>query len=188
MEVTELFEKAAEWAATKVKSVTADHLSSDTPCDEWDVKALTNHMTSGVDFLARAARGEDPDPNGFTADYVGDDPATAYSAALAAAKKELKQPGLLEKTLNLPFGEMPAQVALSIFAADQITHGWDLAKATGQDATIPPELAKAALGVVGGNIGDDRRGEGKFFKAEVPVSESASDQDKLIAYLGRNPS
>lgn len=185
MDVSELLERAAEWAATKVKAVTADQLGKGTPCDEWDVRALTNHMTSGVKMVGRAARGEEPDPQAFGGEHVGDHPGAAYSSALESTRAALEEPGVMDRTWRLPFGERPAQAALPIFGVDQITHGWDLAKATGQDTTIPPDLAAAAMGIVGGRITD--RGPGKLFKEEVPVPDDASDQDKLLGYLGRTP-
>ena len=83
---------------------------------------------------------------------------------------------------------MPHAQMLGIAFCDNLTHGWDLAKATGQDTTIPSDLAAAAWEMINGNISDDARGPGGMFKPVVPVPENASIQDKLVAYLGRDPS
>lgn len=187
MDVSELFERGAKWAATKVKAITADHLDSDTPCDEWNVKAVTNHMTGEVKMIGSAARGEEPDPASVGADHVGDDPGAVYASVVDATLADLRGASL-DSTWKLPFGEMPAQRALAIFFVDQMVHAWDVAKATGQEATMPAELAAAALEVVDGNIPDGGRKErGAFFGPRVPVPDDASDQDKLIGYLGRTP-
>jgi uncharacterized protein (TIGR03086 family) len=69
-----------------------------------------------------------------------------------------------------------------------LAHGWDLAIATGQDATMPPEVAEYALKKITGLIPDEARNpEGAPYKPVVPTDDDASAQDKLIAYLGRQP-
>jgi uncharacterized protein (TIGR03086 family) len=85
------------------------------------------------------------------------------------------QPGVIERT----------GPALGIAFADQLLHGWDLAKATGQDATMPAGLAEAAYAMVHGRFTDDQR-KG-VFKPEVQVGADASAQDRLLAYTGRDP-
>ena len=75
--------------------------------------------------------------------------------------------------------------SLGIAFSDQLLHGWDLAKATGQDTTMPDGLAEAAYEMIHGRFTDDQR-KG-VFKAEVTVADDASAQDKLLAYTGRDP-
>ena len=75
---------------------------------------------------------------------------------------------------------------LGIAFADQLLHGWDLAKATGQDATMPPGLAEAAYETIHGRFTEKQR-QG-VFKPEVQVGADASPQEKLLAYTGRDPS
>lgn len=84
-------------------------------------------------------------------------------------------------------GDVPAMQILGIAFCDQLIHGWDLAKATGQDTTMPEDLAAAAWGFLDGRLPDEARGPGRNFKVAVPVSDDASVQDKLIAYCGRQP-
>ena len=74
---------------------------------------------------------------------------------------------------------------VGIAATDQLVHGWDLAVATGQDATMPDDLAEAAFGMVDGRLTPERRGAA--FAAEVPAADGASTQDRLLAYVGRDP-
>jgi uncharacterized protein (TIGR03086 family) len=85
------------------------------------------------------------------------------------------EPGVIEKTgpsLGIAFG-------------DQLLHGWDLAKATSQDATMPDGLPEAAYEIIHGRFTEDQR-KG-VFKPEVEVAPSASPQARLLAYTGRNP-
>ncbi len=76
-------------------------------------------------------------------------------------------------------------MSLGFAFVDQVVHGNDIAKATGQDATIPPDLAEAAFAMVSGNLNDQNRGNA--FGPAVDVSGDARTQDKLLAYLGRHP-
>ena len=74
--------------------------------------------------------------------------------------------------------------ALGIAFADQLVHGWDLAHATGQDDTMPEDLAAAAFAALDGRMPDDQRGQ--FFKPAVPTSDDATPQERLLAYAGRS--
>ena len=76
--------------------------------------------------------------------------------------------------------------SLGIAFSDQLLHGWDLATATAQDATMPAGLPEAAFEMIHGRFTDDQR-QG-VFKPEVAVPEGASAQDRLLAYTGRDPS
>ena len=94
-----------------------------------------------------------------------------------------------QQTLQAFRGEGVAEKSafvIGIGFVDQLVHGWDIAKATGQDATMPDGLAEAAFGVVNGRM-DAPESRGGAFQAIVPVPEDASPQDKLIGYLGRQP-
>lgn len=85
------------------------------------------------------------------------------------------EPGVLDKT----------GPALGIAFSDQLLHGWDLARATGQDDTMPEGLPDAAYDLIHGRFTDDER-KG-VFKPEVAVRADASSQEKLLAYTGRRP-
>jgi uncharacterized protein (TIGR03086 family) len=84
-------------------------------------------------------------------------------------------PGVLEKS----------GMGLGIASVDQLVHGWDLATATDQDASMPADLAEAAFAMVDGRLTPDRRGDA--FKPAIDVGDDASAQEKLLAYTGRQP-
>ena len=75
--------------------------------------------------------------------------------------------------------------SLGIAFSDQLIHGWDLARGTGQDATMPEGLAEQAFEIIYGRFSDEQR-KG-VFKPEIEVAPGASAQDKLLAYVGRDP-
>jgi uncharacterized protein (TIGR03086 family) len=75
--------------------------------------------------------------------------------------------------------------SLGIAFGDQLLHGWDLARATGQDPTMPTGCAEAAYEAIHGRFTDDQR-KG-IFKPEIPVGRDAKPQERLLAYTGRDP-
>ena len=75
--------------------------------------------------------------------------------------------------------------ALAIAFADQLLHGWDLARATNQDATMPEGLAEAAYEQIHGRFTDEQRHG--IFKPEIQVGADATPQQRLLAYTGRTP-
>jgi uncharacterized protein (TIGR03086 family) len=86
----------------------------------------------------------------------------------------------------MPFGELPASHAVAVHFVDVLAHGWDLATATGQDATLDPELSVAALDIVAG-YPPEVWGTPQFFAHQVPVPATAPPHIRLVALLGRRP-
>src|SRR5689334_23220055 len=119
MDLLDLYERASEWTASKVAGATGK-LDDRTPCDEWDVRTLLNHMLDTQNYFLGSARGEQGSPPGPNPpELIGDDPVAAFARAHEDMKSAYGQPGVVEKT----------GPALGIAFADQLLHGWDLAKA-----------------------------------------------------------
>ena len=95
-------------------------------------------------------------------------------------------PGAMDRIVTLPFGEMPARMAVDIAIFDVTTHAWDLARATGQSTDLDPEVAGAALRAARAMLSDDLRATGRF-GAEVSVPDDAPVADQLAAFTGRTP-
>jgi uncharacterized protein (TIGR03086 family) len=87
----------------------------------------------------------------------------------------------------LPMGNVPGEVTLALALLDTVVHGWDLATATGQDTTIPDDLAEPLLAIATSSINDTMRGPGMPFDAAVHVPDTASAADRLLRHLGRKP-
>lgn len=187
MDMIDVFDRTTAWTASKLAGAT-DKLDAQTPCEEWTVRRLIDHLLAGQRMFAGGPAGEPiSPPSGPPPELVGDDPAAQYEEARIATREAYAKPGALEGTVKSPNGDIPAMQILGIAICDQLIHGWDLAKATGQDATMPPDLAAMAWGVLNGRLTDESRGPGKNFGPAVAVSDTASDQDKLIGYCGRTP-
>lgn len=187
MDLVDLFDRGTAWTSAKVAGA-VDQLDAATPCDEWTVRRLLDHMLAGQEMFAAAPSGAPvAPPGGPPPELVGDDPAGQYEDARKATMHAFSQPGVLEGTLKGAGGDVPAMQILGIAFCDQLIHGWDLAKATGQDTSMPADLAAAAWQFLNGQIRDEARGPGRIFKAAVPVPDDASVQDRLVAHCGRMP-
>ena len=175
MDMISLLDQASGWTATKVVGA-QDHLDAATPCDEWDVRTLMNHMLDTQQYFVGAAKGEDISPPGPNPpELLGSDPARDFSRGTATTHETFAQPGVIDKT----------GPSLGIAFSDMLLHGWDLAMATDQDATMPKGLADAAYNMVHGKFTDEQR-KG-VFKPAVKVGADVSAQDRLLAYTGRDP-
>jgi uncharacterized protein (TIGR03086 family) len=172
-----------------VERVTPDQYDLATPCAEWNVRAVLNHLL-GTLALGAALLG-DTEPTVHVApgelpdvDLVGTEPAKAYrlgtEALLAAAAGDA-----LTRVHHTPLGDMPGAVLGGFTTLDILVHGWDLAAATGQDAALDADLAEEVLEFARQTINDATRAP--RIGPEVPVAPDASATDRLVGYLGRTP-
>jgi uncharacterized protein (TIGR03086 family) len=172
-DLLDLYSRASTWTAGKVG---AADLTAATPCDDWRVRDLLNHLLDTQRYFTGAARGEDVSPPGPTPPaLLSGNPTRDFEQGRSELLDAFGQDGVVEKT----------GPALGIAFADQLLHGWDLARATGQDATMPDGLAAAAYECIHGRFTDEQR-KG-IFKPEIPVGDDASPQERLLAYTGRDP-
>jgi uncharacterized protein (TIGR03086 family) len=173
-----------------VEEIEPEQLDNPTPCEGWTVRDVLNHVTGGADmFAVAAAEGKVPDEQlgqFMGGDNLGSDYKGSFAAASARAMKAFSPPDIADKMITLPFGEMPAGVAVNFAIFDVTTHTWDLAKGTGQSTDLDPEVLAAALEAAQLMLNDDFRALGLFAEA-VPVPEDAPLQDRLAGLTGRTP-
>jgi uncharacterized protein (TIGR03086 family) len=182
-----LFDQATAWTAGRVAGAAA-HLDEPTPCTEWDVRRLIDHLLYGQAMFAAGPNGGTiAPPTGPPPALVGADPAAQYEQARKVTLDAYAQPGVLQTTMKGFTGEIPAMQVLGIAFCDQLVHGWDLARATGQDTTMPDGLADVAWMTLDGRIPDEDRGPGQNFGPIVAVPADATAQAKLLGYCGRTP-
>jgi uncharacterized protein (TIGR03086 family) len=148
MEIVEIFGRTLrDWQA-KVDGVRADQWGNPTPCTEWSVRDLVNHVVGEQLWMVPLLEGATIEEVGdrFDGDLLGDDPigvaSSASSAALSTAQDRLPAGG----KVHLSYGEEDSAEYAWQLSADFLIHGWDLARGTGQDTTMDPDLVTAVAG------------------------------------------
>lgn len=183
MEPLESYDRAHAAASAVVTGIADDQFARPTPCTEWDVRAVLNHMVRGQLMVQAILAGRShPDAK---SDWVGRRPKRAFEQTVTETRAQLGAPGVLERTLVTPFGERPAGVLIAMMSTELFVHGWDLAKATGQSTDLDPELATVTLERVRAQLGERPRHLTMFGEART-VPDDATAADRLAAYLGRS--
>jgi len=181
-DISERYRRNADAFLTKVDAVGEEEWSSPTPCEEWTVRDLVGHVvsTSGMFF---GFIGEDAPPG----PSVEDDPAAAVRAATGAVHAALEDPDRAGRSYDGMFGTTTFEASVDRFlSADLVVHGWDLARATGQDDGMDEAEVAVIREAMSGFDTNAMRGPGAF-GPEVDVPDDASEQDRLLAFLGRRP-
>jgi uncharacterized protein (TIGR03086 family) len=173
-------------AATEavVGGIRAEQWSAPTPCTELDARGVLNHLVSGNLLFASVVRGEPlPERN---ADHIGNDPLVAFRSAAGKLREAFAAPGVLESVYTAPFGTAPGAVLVHVRIVEVLAHGWDLARATGQPADFPDDIAERALARTRQQLTSRPGGPAAPFAAEVPVPQDAPAMDRLAGFLGRS--
>lgn len=175
MDPVEMFDRAASVAAARARAVSSEQLGLATPCTEWDVAALLEHMAGGPSYLLAALGAE------------SEGLAWPEQAALDACMALLREPGALERRCQSPAGfEWSVAEAAAGTAMDQLVHTWDLAVAVGGDRALDPAVTAAVVGMFLPQMPEVGRQAG-FVGPAVPVGEGAAAQDVLLGAMGRDP-
>ncbi|HEX5543758.1 MAG TPA: TIGR03086 family metal-binding protein [Micromonospora sp.] len=177
-------EAAAEMTAV-VRAVKPDQLALPTPCTEYDVRTLVNHLIYWSGFFSEAAAGKQLPPEGAQRDYTDGDWAEIFAEQSGRAAATWAKPGAWEGVSQLAGTPMPASVVGSLLLAELVLHGWDLAVATGVRPAYSDEVAQATLGILR-QAADQGRAAG-IFAEPVPVPVSAPPLDQALGLSGRDP-
>lgn len=183
MDIVDVHRRAVEAWQMKVDAVRADMWANATPCTEWSVRDLTNHVVAEELWMVPLLQGSTIAEVGdrFDGDMVGDDPAgaarSASAAALAVAQEQLPAGG----KVHLSYGEEDAAEYAWQLVADHLIHGWDLAKGTGQDTTMDPALVTAIAGWFATR--EELYREGGAIGPRAPLT--GDSQTDLLAVFGR---
>jgi uncharacterized protein (TIGR03086 family) len=185
VDLPKVHERALEHTYRYVDGVGADQWHAATPDAEWDVRTLVNHIVAGNFWVTPLVTGKTIAEvgNRYDGDVLGDDPAAAYRQSAKEAAEAFNAPGAMQAPCAVSYGPVPGEIYAGHRFIDVLIHGWDLAKGTGQDATLPPDLVEACFEVV-----EPQKkllaGSG-MFGSDVKVPEGADRQTLLLAELGR---
>jgi uncharacterized protein (TIGR03086 family) len=176
MDPIAMFEQAATDAASTARSVTTSQRARPTPCTEWNVATLLEHMAGGPVYLL-AALGIDPSTT----------PAWPDRAAITTCVDALREPGALERRCMSPAGfECSVAEAAAGTAMDQFVHTWDLRTALGEDAALDDALAEVIVEMFLPHMPEVGRQAG-FVGPAVAVDAGAPAADRLLGAMGRRP-
>jgi uncharacterized protein (TIGR03086 family) len=184
----QLFKHATAPVIDVVKGIRADQLGGPTPCAEFDVRKLLNHLLYWGPSLEGAARKETVPPPA-TPESEMDIPAD-WQGRLVGQLETLtgswSDPAAWEGTTHMGGPtEMPAALVGGMVTGEVVIHGWDLAKATGQDLEFDAELLAYVHKEVesGAEWGRDMG----VYGPEVPVPADARTLDRILGLVGRDP-
>ena len=185
MDDIDLLEGVLDKTAGLLDGVTPDQYGDSTPCPDYDVRTLVNHITGWVHNFAAASNGETPsiDP---TTHVASDDPGAEFREAAGRVVAGWRTHGL-DRKVSMMGGELPGQAVLNMTIMEYLTHAWDLATATKQPVPFTEDEAAKALALAEGTLPAQYRGVDQPFGDIVEVPDTAPAVDRFIGFMGRDP-
>ncbi len=159
--------------------ISRDELSKSTPCSEYDVMQLTDHLMNSITLLGGAAGAELPERD-------SDDSVERQIVGAARPALDAWHRRGLDDTVTIGTNEIPATFAVSILSVEFLVHGWDYATATTHSIDVAESLADYVLGLAHKVITPQGRAT-VGFDDPVAVPDDAPALDRLIAFTGRDP-
>jgi uncharacterized protein (TIGR03086 family) len=186
-DVLDLHRRALAEFGRRVHAVRADQWGCPTPCADWEVRNLVNHLVAEqlwVPPLLAGKRVADLGAGFAAGDVLGDDPVAAWDAASSTAAAAFAEPGALERVVHLSYADRPGEEYAREMIFDLVVHSWDLARGISADESLDPALVEAVYSSIEPDT--DLAATG-LFDQPVPVPADADEQTRLIAFTGRQP-
>ena len=159
--------------------IAKDDESKQTPCREFDVAKLTDHLMNSITSIGGFAGAAFPERD------RGDSVERQVILAARPALDAWRQRGM-DGTVPFGGGEAPASMMVGVLSIEFLVHAWDYAKATGREVTPPDALSDYVMGLAKTIITPQGRSN-VGFDDPVDVAADAGSLDRLIAYTGRQP-
>lgn len=182
----EAFRRASAGVEERIRAIRPDQWESSTPCTEWDVRALVNHLVCEDARAASVLDGKTVAEIGdrFVGDLLGYDKLGAWKRArqgvLDAARKTP-----MDRTVHLFFGDIPAAFYLNQLAQGHVIHTWDLARAIGADERLDAELVAWTFASM--KPQEEMLAKSGVFTHAIASTSGADEQTKLLHLTGRRP-
>jgi uncharacterized protein (TIGR03086 family) len=182
----ELFVESIRRFADRVDDIGDDQWSRPTPCADWDVRTLVDHVCNEQLWAPHLVDGETIEQVGdrYDGDVLGDDPKATFRQSVEGSIAAFQRADL-DAIVHLSFGDVPCRIYLDQMLTDAEVHGWDLARGLGQDARLDPETASYLLPSM--EAQEELIRSSGVFGDRVPVDDDADDAARLLALLGRRP-
>ena len=191
MDALEALSQASEEFERRLSQVNDDQWDLSTPCSEWTVRDLTNHVLLGtrmsVQLLAGGSQQEVIAGLGDDLMAGNQDPIADFVALAAQMQEGFAAPNGLEGTVDHPMGEIPRTMFVGFRIMDNTTHAWDLAHAIGADDTLDSDLVQRMcddIQPMAGGLGE----LGIFGESSSgDVADDAPLQTRFLDLVGRRP-
>lgn len=181
-DVLDRYRANADGFERTVAAVRPDQWSNPSPCEEWDARGVVEHIVFMHSVMLRPLGRELGD-----APSIEEDPLATFRSARADVEAALADPALSASDVETPMGRMSFEQHVdAVVSGDMVLHGWDLARATGQDETMDPKEVRRITEELDAIPEDILRRPG-VLGPRVDVADDASPQDKLLGFLGRDP-
>ncbi|HLG00142.1 MAG TPA: TIGR03086 family metal-binding protein [Acidimicrobiia bacterium] len=179
-------DRALTYVRTIIHGIDSEQWDWPTPCDDWTVRELVNHVVTGNYWASELMAGKTIEEVGdrLDGDILGIDPLAKYEDSAKLADHAFQEPGAMEKMAAVSYGPVPGEVYCGHRFVDTLVHGWDLAKATGQNTDLDPGLVDACLAVIEPQL-EMLQGSGAFGDETIDVAADADPQTRLLAWTGR---
>ena len=182
-EISERYRTIASGFSARVDAVPAGAWDNPAPCEGWVARDVIRHLVEWVPpVLADGAAIELPG-----GPSVDDDPAGAWHALDRGLQSIIDDPEQANREFDHPqAGQMSVEVAMNMIVVNDVfLHTWDLARATGLDETLDPEIAAEML--AGMEPYDEMLRSSGQYGPRVDVPDDADVQTRLLAFIGRRP-
>jgi uncharacterized protein (TIGR03086 family) len=186
-DLVDFHRRACDEFDARVRSIGDDQWNLPTPCTDWDVRALVNHLVNEDKWTVPMFEGATIEQVGdrFDGDLLGNDPKGAWAEAVEGAKGVVADQGALERTVHVSYGDISGEdYAFELFT-DHVIHAWDLARAIGGDEKLDPELVEFCYEK--NKPREEMLKSSGIFGDKVDPPEDADMQTKLLAVFGRTP-
>ncbi|HSA53111.1 MAG TPA: TIGR03086 family metal-binding protein [Yinghuangia sp.] len=187
MEQLDAFDKALREFDTRVHEVGPRQWDAATPCTEWSVRDLVNHVTGEHLWAPWLLRGATLAEVGdrYDGDVLGDDPVRVWEGATADSRDAFHAAGALDGRVHVTGGRIAASEYGWQMISDLTVHAWDLARGIGADDRLDEDLVREVYDRIAPQV-PNWQGSG-MFAAPVEVPDDARTQDRLVGLLGRKP-
>jgi uncharacterized protein (TIGR03086 family) len=181
-------ESAQQAFGAVVRQVKDTSWRDPTPCTEWDVRTLVNHVVGELFWATPMVEGKTIEEVGaaLDGDLMGDDPQATWADSVEQSHSAFSKPGALDGTINRSMGPMPVRAYLADLTCDLIAHRWDLGEAIGDSQRFTSdELAQLNAMVEEREPMAEEIVAAGYFAAAKPVSANADEQERILAAMGR---
>jgi uncharacterized protein (TIGR03086 family) len=183
-----IFARAVSTAATVIEGVRQDQLAGPTPCAEYDVGELLEHVVGVLHRVAALGRDGEVPPGPLGARGIAPDHwLDAWLDAADRCRDAWRDDATLTRTIRLPWAEMSGASTLLAYTMEITVHTWDLATATGQAVAWDDEVVDVAFEALVQHLPAAPRGGFVPFHEVCATPPDASPIDRLVAWSGRRP-